>query len=134
MSIETTGQNAVCLYDSVTGIAFGPVFEDVPEADAFQRWYERPQPADGRVIEMRWLTRCLPDEQKATADAWATFRDTHREDECPYDVDRDSYGIGYTGDSDKSYGDWTAATPDACGCACHSDETRMVPDGQRARR
>lgn len=38
MSIATTTTNAVALYDSVTGRAFGPVFECQEHADDFMAW------------------------------------------------------------------------------------------------
>ncbi len=38
MSVRTTHEHAVCLYDSVTGLAFGPVFEDESQADEFIDW------------------------------------------------------------------------------------------------
>jgi hypothetical protein len=148
----------VCLYDDTDYMAFGPTFDSRREADAFIRWFERPQAGEacpscghtsdhgdhaisrdctpdaegfvcgyphkpageaGRVIEVRHLARYLPDEQKAVADAWRAVLEDHPEAECPWDVDRDSYGIGYTGDSDRSYGDYTEARPDSCECECH---------------
>lgn len=38
MSIRVSDESRVCLYDSVNGWAFGPVFESVEHAEDFQRW------------------------------------------------------------------------------------------------
>jgi hypothetical protein len=140
MSIEQTDVGAICLYDSVTGIAFGPVFTGTDsaspqdEADAFVRWFETgaSQAADN-MTDLRGLATFLQADMRDVADEWRKFVAEHREDVCPFDRDRDSYGIGYTGDSDKSRGDYTEATPDPCQCECHSDAARMVPDGQKRR-
>ena len=118
MSIEVTSDKAVALYDSVTGIAFGPVFEGwedfspSDEADAFVRWYEQRG-------DLRWLSQRGASIQKPRVDEWHKLLVEHTEEFCPWDKDRDSYGIGYTGDSDRSYGDYTAAVPDMCPCTCH---------------
>lgn len=140
MSIETTDTKHVALFDSVTGIAFGPVFEGTDdhspedEAEAFRRWFERggrevmdaegykflrgelfelTDPGVAHIVVAHWHNFIEPDR--------ATF---HQEQECPWDRDVDSYGIGYTGDSDRSYGDYTAAAPNQCGCACHRKRSR----------
>lgn len=40
MSVSITGsEGSVALYDSTTGIAFGPVFEDSDRADNFLEWF-----------------------------------------------------------------------------------------------
>jgi hypothetical protein len=45
MSIRTTDSDPkVALYDSVTGFAFGPVFEDSDDANAFLAWYRDDSP------------------------------------------------------------------------------------------
>lgn len=52
------------LYDSVTGITLGPVFETINEADAFLDWYNDNEEA---ILDLRELTK----EQIATwVEAW----------------------------------------------------------------
>lgn len=111
----------IALYDTVDGMAFGPTFEDRAEAEAFIRWIERTNPLQLQTVnEIRHLNY---DGQKVLADEWRALLAEHDEAQCPYDVDVDSYGIGFTGDTDKSYGDYTMATPDACQCECHVKAT-----------
>jgi hypothetical protein len=38
MGVRVSDQSHVCLYDSVTGTAFGPVLSDPVEADDFLSW------------------------------------------------------------------------------------------------
>jgi len=48
MSVRlTSSDRRVALFDSVTGVAFGPTFADEDEAEAFLRW------AAGRIAELR---------------------------------------------------------------------------------
>ena len=52
------------LYDSVTGLTLGPVFETVNEADLFLDWYNVNEEA---ILDLRELTK----EQIATwVEAW----------------------------------------------------------------
>jgi hypothetical protein len=163
MAIEQTDSNTVALFDSVTGIAFGPVFTGTDsaspqdEADAFLRWYagrKCPDCGHGDHGQHAICVECVPDAEGFTCgkafrvldlrelnalelrdltERWHRHLEKHTEDVCPFDRDRDSYGIGYTGDSDHSYGDYTEAVPDPCGCECHDDEKRQVPNGQKRR-
>ena len=118
MSIRTTDEKHVSLFDSVTGIAFGPVFEGwedftpAEEADAFERWQllDKERMIDGYAN---------PYQVKHVADQWRALLAKHDEQVCPWDIDRDSYGIGFRGDSDKYRGDYVESTPDSCPCECH---------------
>lgn len=41
MSVWLTSQeDKVCMFDSVTGIAFGPVFDSEEECESFTVWYK----------------------------------------------------------------------------------------------
>ncbi len=42
--------DGACLYDSVTMTAFGPIFDDEEEVEAFLQAYERTCAADLRVL------------------------------------------------------------------------------------
>jgi hypothetical protein len=141
MSIEQTDSNTVALFDSVTGIAFGPVFTGTDsaspqdEADAFVRWFATENDRKGGVWTVTYGVQFrTPNWEgvfswpawavRAVAHEWRAFRDDHTEDVCPFDRDRDSYGIGYTGDSDRSHGDYTVSEPTPCLCECHNKEGR----------
>lgn len=53
MGVRITGQEGrVALYDSVSGFAFGPTFEDEDEAQAFLEWWE----ANGDGRDLRALS------------------------------------------------------------------------------
>jgi hypothetical protein len=43
----------------------------------------------------------------------------HEEKDCPWDDDSYTGGPGWAGDSDVSYGDYTASVPYKCRCECH---------------
>jgi len=45
---NTASENVVALFDSGTGIAFGPTFEDSDEADAFLQWSDEVYTTDLR--------------------------------------------------------------------------------------
>jgi hypothetical protein len=131
MGIQVTDERNVALFDSVTGVAFGPVFDDVPEAEAFVRWWNDRHVATQQVD---WLSGMNADAitQRAITSEWRTHLTDHAQDDCPWDRDVDSYGQGFTGDSDKSHGDYTAATPDSCSCECHKRPGgAFVAEGRR---
>lgn len=46
--IQTTDPSHVCMFDSVTGLAFGPVFADQDEIEDFIRWAD-----DRGEVELR---------------------------------------------------------------------------------
>ena len=118
MSIQHTDADNVALFDSVTGIAFGPVFSDDAEASAFEHWAtDKVLPLGvGRPVDLRELNT---GELRDLADKWQRLLMDHSEAECPYDDH--SYGMpGVTGDSDQSFGDYTAATLTYCTCECHT--------------
>lgn len=42
MSVRITGSDgSVALYDSTTGVAFGPIFENEDQADEFLEWFRK---------------------------------------------------------------------------------------------
>jgi hypothetical protein len=56
---NTEGEGVVALFDSVSGFAFGPTFDDIDEAEAFVRFAEREtdgtdlrQMPDGAIAEL----------------------------------------------------------------------------------
>lgn len=54
MSVRITSQEkVVALFDSVTGFAFGPTFEDEESADAFLAWLRERDGRDARVLSDR---------------------------------------------------------------------------------
>lgn len=62
MGVRITGErHAALVYDSVTGIAFGPVFHSRYDAETFLRWYEAEDRPDLRMlttdeaVEAKWL-------------------------------------------------------------------------------
>lgn len=114
MSIRTTDERNVALYDSTTGIAFGPVFEGRDEADAFMRWTR-----GNGWVDIRQLT---PERMGDLSTAWATFLTFHTEPECPFDGD-DVPGGGWTNASDSHSGPMeynVEARPHRCDCECHT--------------
>lgn len=51
MSVRVTAsEDKVALFDSVTGLAFGPVFEHLEEADGFLTFLEEIGERDPRII------------------------------------------------------------------------------------
>jgi hypothetical protein len=116
VSIQTTDAHHVSLFDSVTGIAFGPVFDDVPEAEAFLRWTEGGGWKQGTVTDPKYWDK---DQQKEMATAWRTFQTYHTEAECPYDNDVEMYGRGFIGD------DYS------CSCECHKRPGGVFAAGGR---
>lgn len=62
----TTAERKVALYDSVTGKAFGPVFDSEEEADSFLNWLDLQGYGDARS-----LTAATLDEEYA---AWSAPR------------------------------------------------------------
>lgn len=133
MGIRVTDEKVVCLYDSTTGIAFGPSFEGTDdaspedEADAFLHWYEMRAGGDWRrdltTDTLRWPNGVVV----SASAAWRAFLAEHPEAECPLDRDPDAYGIGYTGDSDNRDG---VAVPTPCGCECHRREGGVFAAGR----
>jgi len=127
MSIQTT-EGAVVLLDTVTGLVLTtPACESADEAEAFQRWAE-----DVKGIEDLRTPTDL--EMIALSQEWMTLLVEHDEAVCPWDIDRDSYGMGFTGDSDREYhnGDPTEAVPNSCNCECHKQPGGVFhPDTRR---
>jgi hypothetical protein len=64
---NTEDEGVVALFDSVSGFAFGPTFQDSDEAEAFIRFAERESDAD-----LRQLTDTQLDELSARfhAEEW----------------------------------------------------------------
>jgi hypothetical protein len=116
MGVRITDERHVALYDSTTGIAFGPTFESADEAEAFLVWYRRGFEKDGKAaIDLRdYGTSAL----WVIGNDWRTFRDDHPEAQCPFDGD-DVSEPGWTSAQDVSHGDYTEAVPRRCGCDCH---------------
>lgn len=54
---EAVGVDAVAMYDSVTGWAFGPVFRSVGDAESFIEWL----PEDARTYDVAALSRLHSD-------------------------------------------------------------------------
>jgi predicted RecB family nuclease len=55
MSVRSTNDTAVAMYDSVTGRAFGPIFYSTDELDAFLDWLGfDPRSVDAAVLETRY--------------------------------------------------------------------------------
>lgn len=67
MAVNITGIEEVALYDSVTGIAFGEVFQGIESAQAFLTWLAKNDGRDVRVIPAIELT--------ALRDKWTTVND-----------------------------------------------------------
>lgn len=140
MSIQTTDERHVSLYDSVTGIAFGPVFEGTDaygprdEAAAFVRWWNAGDTVKGQgantVYDRRFyftlseLPTLGPKQQKDVADTWRKFLADHDEDVCPFDGD-DVDEPGWTNARDGSDG---LAMPRRCQCECHDAAVRYAED------
>ena len=121
VTIETGG---AVLVDSVTGLVLStPLFTDYDEADAFQRWTER----EKGIIDIRQPGES---EMLSLAREWMTLMADHDEAVCPFDRDVSSYGVGFTGDSDKG---GQMSTPDACGCECHDKPGASRSEAQKGR-
>lgn len=56
MGVRITDLETVALYDSTTGMAFGPTFERESEAEAFLAWLKEGGDEDARTV---WIE--LPD-------------------------------------------------------------------------
>lgn len=41
---ELEGEPAACMVDSVTMLAFGPIFESIEDVDSFLEWMEKEHP------------------------------------------------------------------------------------------
>lgn len=74
MGVRITGprDESAALYDSVTGIAFGPVFEDWLEAQAFLDWLKERGHEDARALSAATLV--------SEHDAWTHERYTEGEE------------------------------------------------------
>lgn len=55
MSVRITDKNNVALYDSTSGIAFGPTFEDAMDAEEFLAWLEEKIGRDPREASPAYL-------------------------------------------------------------------------------
>lgn len=65
MSVAITGQEgSVALYDSVTNVAFGPIFEDSDKADEFLEWFREGYEADRTFPFNRDELRFLDDVRR----------------------------------------------------------------------
>ena len=53
MSVRTTDERHVALYDSVTGLAFGPTFESTEHAEDFLRYFADWDESDHPVSDPR---------------------------------------------------------------------------------
>ena len=62
MAVNITGIEEVALYDSVTGIAFGEVFQGIEAAQSFLTWLAEIDGRDARTI--------TPQELAVLRDAW----------------------------------------------------------------
>ena len=60
------GTPCACMMDSVTGVAFGPVFGSYEECEAFQKWWSRERPDNLRIYDP-----VFP-EWGAVRDEWVT--------------------------------------------------------------
>ena len=57
------------IYDSVTGLAFGPTFTDEDEADDFLNWWGFKRNEDVRTVPMNDLVEAVA-KFRADAEAW----------------------------------------------------------------
>lgn len=114
----------VVLYDDTDGMAFGPTFDDRREAGAFVRWFEARRKVsgwEGPLVEVKMLRNYSYIKAKEVADEWRKLVENHLPYQCPWD-DRESYGVGFTGDSDSTNWAGTEARPVKCNCECHNRE------------
>ena len=79
MSTRITSQeDKVCLYDSVTGMAFGPVFDSEPECEAFCIWFKE-------------TTNFLPSPDTVMwAEHWVRW-EAHLEEMLKFEADRERW-------------------------------------------
>jgi hypothetical protein len=62
MGVRITSQeNVSALFDSVSGVAFGPVFEDEFEAEEFLAWYAEQGRVDLRLLPGPEVERAVGD-------------------------------------------------------------------------
>lgn len=59
MGVRITDLETVALYDSTTGMAFGPTFERESEAEAFLAWLKEGDDIDARKIPVKSLVNLL---------------------------------------------------------------------------
>ena len=93
MGVRIVGQEpeaAACLYDSVTGLAFGPVFSDAGDAEDFLEWYSG---ADLRTLTPREVETCVND--------WRAFSET--QDDVRLVGIREDGSYHYEPDNDRAY-------------------------------